>query len=138
MFPNLLVVLGVAVASFVTGFLLHGPIGGKLWMKLADVHPTGNEKFSDMYGQMFWNLVTNFVTAYALGAIYLIASSSSVVTASGTELGIYCGLLVWIGFQVPMSAIEVIWMKRSVKLWLYEAVCALVAFVAMGAIIAHA
>lgn len=138
MFPNALVVLGAAVAAFVIGFLLHGPIGGKLWMRLADVHPTGNERFADMYGQMFWNLVTNFVTAYALGAIYLIASASSVVTLSGTWLGICCGLLVWIGFQAPMSAIEVIWMKRSVKLWLYEALCALISFVAMGAIITHA
>ena len=138
MFPNLLVVLGAAVATFIIGFLLHGPVGGKLWMKLADIHPTGNEKFSDMYGQMFWNLGTNFVTAYVLGVIYLVAASSPLVSSSGTWLGICCGLLVWIGFQVPMSAIEVIWMKRSVKLWLYEALCALIAFVAMGAIVAHA
>jgi hypothetical protein len=135
MFPNLLVVFIAAVVAFILGFLFHGPISGKLWMKLADIHPTGNEKFSDMYGQMFWNLVTNFVTAYVLGMIYLIASSSSLITVRGVWLGIHMGLLAWIGFQVPITAIPVIWMKQSKKLWLFEVVAALIVFIVMGAII---
>jgi hypothetical protein len=42
-------VLAAAFACFVIDFLMRGPIAGKLWMKLANIHPTGKEKLSDMY-----------------------------------------------------------------------------------------
>jgi hypothetical protein len=132
---NLFAVLLAALAAFVLGFLFHGPVAGNLWMKLADIHPTGNEKFSDMYGQLFWNFVVNFVTAFILAVIYLFASTSSLITSRGALVGIMCGLLVWIGFQVTITSIPVIWMKQPVKLWLFEVVSALIVFTVMGAII---
>ncbi len=60
---NLMAVLVAAVAAFILGFLFHGPVTGKLWMKLANIHPTGKEKFADMIPKMLWNLLANFVTA---------------------------------------------------------------------------
>lgn len=56
-------VFGSAVVAFVLGFLFHGPISGKLWMKLANIHMTGKEKLSDMIPQMVLNFVVNLVTA---------------------------------------------------------------------------
>jgi uncharacterized membrane protein YagU involved in acid resistance len=82
---NYTAIVLAAVACFVIGFLMHGPLFGKLWMKLANVHPTGKEKFSDMYGQMFWNLVSNLVCAYVLAAVYLFASTSPDLVALRTE-----------------------------------------------------
>ena len=133
---HFLSVLVAAVAAFIIGFLFHGPVFGKLWMKLANIHPTGNEKFSDMYRQMFWNLVVNIVTAYVLAVVYLFASTSIFTNGPGVSTGIMAGLWVWFGFIVTGSSIEVIWMKRSWKLWLFEVVASLVNFVVMGAIIA--
>ncbi len=132
---NLLAVIVAAVVAFILGFLFHGPIGGKLWMKLANIHPTGNEKFKDMIPQMIWNLISNLVTAYFLAVIYLLASSSPYLVA-GVWGGVICGLLVWIGFLVTSTSIEVIWMGRSAKLWLFECACSLIVMVVMGAIIA--
>ncbi len=134
---NLVAVSGAAIAAFVLGFLFHGPVTGKLWMKLADIHPTGKEKFADMIPQMLWNLLSNLVTAYALAVIYLFASSSPFLGGPGVRTGIICALWLWLGFLVTSSSIEVIWMKRPVKLWLFEAACSLVVMVVMGAIIAH-
>ncbi len=133
---NFVAVLGAAVAAFVIGFLFHGPIGGKLWMKLANVVPTGNEKLSDMVPQMIANLFTNFVTAIGLSVIYTIASTSSAVNISGMWGGVLCGVFVWIFFLVSSSAIEVIWMGRKTALWLYESGWSLLAMGAMGAIVA--
>jgi hypothetical protein len=134
---NLLAVLVAAVAYFIVGFLFHGPLFGKTWMRLANVVPTGNEKFSDMYGQMFWNLVANFVTAYVLAMVHLFVTTSSAVTTAG---GVWCGMstafFLWVGFVVTGSSMEVIWMKRSFKLWLFEITSCLVGFLVMGAIIA--
>jgi hypothetical protein len=132
---NLLAVIVAAVAAFVLGFLFHGPLTGKLWMKLADIHPTGNEKFKDMIPQMAWNMVSNLVTAYVLAVIILFASGSSYLGATGTWAGIIVGAWAWLGFIVTSSSMEVIWMKRKASLWLFEAACSLVVMAVMGAII---
>ncbi len=132
---NLLAVVVSAVAAFILGFLFHGPVSGKLWMKLANIHPTGNEKFVDMIPKMIWNMIANLVTAYVLAVMYLFASTSPYLGGVGAMGGIICALWLWLGFLVPSSSIEVIWMGRSVKLWLFEAGCSLVVMIVMGAII---
>jgi hypothetical protein len=132
---NLLAVAVSAAVAFILGFLFHGPLFGKLWMKLADIHPTGNEKLADMIPQMLWNLLGNLVTAYVLAVIYLFASSSPYLGAVGTWGGIICALWLWIGFLVTSSSIEVIWMGRKTSLWLFECGCSFVTMVTMGAII---
>ena len=58
---SLLSVLIAALSNFIIGFLLHGPVLGKLWMTLANVHPTGNEKFSDMVPKMVQNFLVHVV-----------------------------------------------------------------------------
>jgi uncharacterized membrane protein len=132
---NLLTVLLAAVVAFIIGFLLHGPIGGKLWTKLADIHPTGNEKFSKMIPQMISNLVTFFITAWALAAVYAYASTSS-FAAPGIGTGVKMAVLVWLGFLVTSSATDVIWMEKKRGLWMYEAFASLIVMIAMGVIIA--
>ncbi len=132
---NLFAVLVSAIVAFIVGFLFHGPLFGKLWMKLADIHPTGNEKFKDMIPQMVWNFVSNFVTAYVLATIYAYVSTSHISNGAGIATGVMCAFLVWVGFLVTSSSIEVIWMGRKVKLWLFECASSLVVMLAMGIII---
>jgi hypothetical protein len=132
---NLLAVLVAAVVAFVLGFLFHGPVSGKLWMKLANIHPMGNEKFTDMIPKMLWNLLVNFITAYVLAVIYLFASSSPYLGGAGTWAGVVVALWLWVGFLVTSTSIGVIWMGSSFKLWLFECACSLIVMVAMGAII---
>ena len=64
---NFMAITAAAVTAFILGFLFHGPLLGRVWMKLADVHPTGKEKFSDMVPQMLKNLLANFVTDWLPG-----------------------------------------------------------------------
>ena len=127
---NLLAVVIAAVANFMIGFLFHGPLFGKLWMRLANVAPTGNEKFSDMYGQMAWNLLANLVCAFILGTMIQYTG------AVGATTGMIFAVFVWLGFVVTSSSMDVIWMGRSYKLWLFEVASSLVSFLAMGAILA--
>lgn len=133
---NLKAVVVSALAAFVIGFLFHGPLFGKLWMRLANIHPTGEEKFSDMVPQMLFNLLTNLVTAFVLAVIFLFAANSPYLGGTGVWRGVICAIWLWGGFLVTSSSIEVIWMGRSVALWLFEAVASLVVMAAMGAIIA--
>ncbi|MEO5777282.1 MAG: DUF1761 domain-containing protein [Flavobacterium sp.] len=133
---NLVAVSVAALVAFILGFLFHGPVSGKLWMKLANIHPTGNEKFKDMIPQMLWNLLAQWVTAFVLAVIYLFASSSPYLYGSGILSGVVLSIWLWLGFLVTSSSIEVIWMGRNYKLWLFEAVCSLIVMITMGAIIA--
>src|SRR4051812_39420911 len=123
---NLLAVVVAAITAFVFGVLFHGPLLGKGWMKLANIQPTRNEKMADMVPQMAWNMVSNLVTAYVLAVMYLFVSSSPFLGGATIATGIICAIWIWLGFLVTSSSIEVIWMKRSAKLWLFECGCSLV------------
>ena len=137
MFPiNLISVFVAAIVAFVIGFLLHGPVSGKLWMKLANIHPTGNEKLSDMIPQMLWNLLVNFVTAFVMAGIFWLVFSSPVMGSETWFRGAILAVWLWLGFLVTSSSINVIWMGQSFKLWLFEAVCSLIVTASMGAILA--
>ena len=138
MHVNYLAVLIAAISNFVIGFLMHGPIMGKLWMKLANVHPTGNEKLSDMWPQMLKNFIVHLVFVYAFAVVYSLASASPILGGNSILSGIKLAVLVWFGFLCTTTSIEVIWMGRSYKLWLFEVFSSLITCIAMGAIIAAA
>lgn len=131
-----LAVILAALASFILGFLFHGPLTGKLWMKLADIHPTGEEKFSDMYGKLFWNMVVNVITAGVMALIFALVFSSPLMGEITWYKGVIMGIWLWFGFLVTSSSIEVIWMGRKASLWAFEAACSLVVMGVMGAILA--
>ncbi len=133
---NLISVFVAAVVAFILGFLFHGPVSGKLWMKLANIHPTGNERLSDMYGKLFWNFVVNLVTAFVMAMILALVFTSSFMGPATWFRGAIMGMWFWFGFLVTSSSIDVIWMGRSWKLWLFETMCSLVVMATMGAIIA--
>ena len=133
---NFVSVLWAAVAAFVLGFLFHGPVAGKLWMRLANIHPTGKEKFADMIPQLLYNFVVNFVTALVMAGSFRLIFSSPIVGPATWLSGAFLGVWFWLGFLVTWSSIEVIWMGRSYKLWLFEAGCQFVIMATMGAILA--
>ena len=133
---NFVSVLVAAAVAFILGFLFHGPIGGKLWMKLANITPTGNEKFSDMYGQMFWNFIVNIFTAFIMAMIFALVFTSPLMGALTWCRGAIMGALLSIGFIMTSSSMDVIWMGRNWKLWLFEVVCSVIVMASMGAILA--
>ncbi len=122
------VVVLAAAVNFIIGFLFHGPLFGKLWMKLANIHPTGNEKFKDMVPQMVKNMIMNLISAFVL-AVFITLIGKSIGN------GIVVAVLVWFGFIVTGSSMDVIWMGKSKKLWLFEVISSLACLIAMGALI---
>lgn len=133
---NLMAVAIAAVTAFVLGFLFHGPVAGKLWMRLANIQPTRSENFKEMIPKLLWNLLIQFVTAFVLAVIFFFASTSAYIGGMGIMGGAILATWLWLGFLVTSSSIEVIWMGRNYRLWLFEVVCSLIVMVTMGAIIA--
>lgn len=132
---NLVSVFIAAVAAFIIGFLFHGPLFGKVWMKLANIHPTGNEKFRDMIPQMIKNFLVNIVCAYVL-AMFISVTASYYGNVGNIVGGMGIAFWAWLGFIVTSSSIDVIWMGKSRNLWLFEIASSLVSFLAMGAVLA--
>jgi len=132
---NILAIVLAAVATFVIGFIFHSPPLGNIWMRLANIHPTGNEKMSDMIPNMLWNLLVNLTTAAVMSMLFWIIFSSPLMGEATWYKGAIWGAWIWLGFIVTSSAIGVIWMKQSFKLWLFECVASLVAFAVMGIIL---
>lgn len=132
---NLVSVFVAALATFIIGFMFHGPLLGKTWMKLANIHPTGNEKLSEMIPQMLLNLLVNFVCAYVL-AMFIYVTASYYHNVGNIVGGMGIAFWAWFGFIFTSSSINVIWMGMSKKLWAFELVASLVSFLTMGAILA--
>lgn len=114
---NLVSVLVAALANFIIGFMFHGPLFGKLWMKLANIHPTGKEKFSDMVPQMVKNLLVNILCAYVL-AMFIYTTASYYDNVGNILGGTGIAFLAWLGFLVTSTSVDVIWIGKSTKLWL--------------------
>ncbi|MBP9822122.1 MAG: DUF1761 domain-containing protein [Candidatus Pacebacteria bacterium] len=133
---SILAILVAAAVCFVVGFLIHGPLFGKLWMRLAKITPTGNEKMSDMYGQMFWNYAMNVVAAFVMSGIIWMASTSSMMVEITWYRGAILAAWLWLGFVVTNSSMNVIWMGQSFKLWLFDTLSALAGLVSMGIVLA--
>jgi hypothetical protein len=132
---HILSVLEAAVAAFIIGFLFHGPLFGKIWMRLANIRMTGKEKFSDMIPQMLKNLLVNIVCAYVL-ALFIFVTQSFYGNVGNVVGGMGIAFWAWLGFIVTTSSVDVIWMGKSAKLWAFECASWLVSFLAMGAILA--
>ena len=128
-------ILIAAFAAFVVGFLIHGPLFGKLWMRLAHIHPTGKEKFKDMLPQMAWNLLSNIVMASVLCGVFILIFSSRLMGEPTAFRGALCAAWLWLGFIVTSSSMDVIWLGRSKKYWLFESLTSLAMLMTMGAVL---
>ncbi len=127
---NIFAILVGAAVYFILGFLWHGPLFGKVWMKLANITPTGNEKLSDMYGQMFKNYLANVVTAVAFVMLFTMTGVEGWMQAWKVVT------IVFIGIIATGSSMDVIWMGKSPKLWLFELSSSFVGLSAMGIVLA--
>lgn len=132
---NLISVFVAAIAAFIVGFMFHGPLFGKLWMKLANIHPTGKEKFSDMIPQMLKNLLANIICAYVL-AMFIFTTASYYNNVGNIIGGMGIAFWAWLGFVATSTSMDVIWMGKSKNLWLFEITSSLASFLVMGAVIA--
>ena len=132
---NILPILVSAIACFIIGFLFHGPLFGKTWMRLAKVTMPENPNFKEMLAPMFWNFVTNIVCASVLSMMIWIAAYSAIMGPMTWYKGMIIGGWLWLGFTAMWTAMDVLWMKKSWKLWLFDSISFLVSIMAMCAIL---
>ncbi len=113
---NYLSILVAAVAAFVLGFMVHGPLFGKVWLGLMKVTPAEMEagkkemekKMPYYMGAAF---VQQLVIAFVLSYFAYITYSETV----GDALSI--AFWAWLGFTAMPLLNGVLWEKKSVPLY---------------------
>lgn len=124
-------VLVAAIASFAVGWLWHGPLFGKMWMKEMGFTPKSMKKMKLSPGTaMFWGFIATLVTAYVLA---LIVGYTMVATfGAGAQLAFW----LWLGFIAPVQFGKFLWEGKSFKLFAINAAYYLASLIVISGILA--
>jgi hypothetical protein len=128
---NFLAIVVAAIAAFIIGFLWHGPVFGKVWIKLMGMtqKDIDQAKKQSMAPRIAGAFVQQLITAYVL-AIFIVGSGADAM------LAVRVVFWIWLGFIATTLFNGVLWEKRSVNLYLFNIAYHLVALIAMGLILA--
>lgn len=112
----LITLLVAALAAFVFGFLVHGPVFGKVWMSLMQITPEAMEQGKkDMQKTMPLYLLAAYlqqlVMAFVIGYFVVLAQASDITSA------LSLAFWIWLGFIATVLLNGVLWEKRTVPLY---------------------
>lgn len=116
---NYAAVLAAAVAAFVFGFLVHGPLFGKTWMRLMKITPEEMERGKhDMQKKMPVYMLVAFLQHLVIAFVFaLFVETLGVADVSGAFL---LAFLAWLGFIATVHLNTVLWEKRTVPLYAFN------------------
>lgn len=126
--------LGVAlavIASFLVGFLWHGPLFGKQWMKLNNIKPPKKKdmQFSMMLPGIGASLLMAFVQATVLGRAF------ELVLLQNVGQALIIGVILWLPFTALTIVNEYTWAGKSFAHMCYDAAYNLVSLWAIAAVL---
>lgn len=131
---NYTAVVVAALAAFFIGFMWHGPVFGKQWIKLMKITPAQMKKGQqEMAGKMHWYMITAFlqqiVTAFVIAVLVQMVGVSDMIGAA------MFGLLLWLGLIATTLLNGVLWEERSIALYLFNITYQLVSIVVVTLIV---
>ncbi len=123
-------VIGAIVLSFLIGFLIHGPLFGKTWIKLNGITPPKPEdmKFSMMIPGIVASILMAFFQVAVLGRTFEIVALTGVVQA------LLISTIIWFPFTLLVLANEYTWAGKSWKNIAFDGVYNLLSTWAIAAI----
>lgn len=123
-----------ALAAFFIGFMWHGPVFGKQWMKLMAITPEEMEKGQkEMQGNMWKYLLAAFIQQLIIATV-----TSIFATALGVHdpiAAIVLAVWLWLGYIAAVLLNGVLWEKRSVPLYLFNITYHLVSVIVITLIV---
>jgi len=107
-------VIAAAISSALIGIVWYHPrVFGTLWMREANISPEMAEHGA-RYRHMHFllGLLASLITAYVARELMVHIGITDIGEAYGF------GILIWIGFVVPVSASAFLWEHRSLTFYL--------------------
>lgn len=110
---NWMAIAIMTVASFALGALWHGPIFGKLWMRIhhGDQNMTDAEMKKAMEGM--WKIML----AELIATLLMIIGLACTIRAIPTFPPMQTAFMVWLGFVLPTMTSTVLW-GNDAKKWM--------------------
>lgn len=129
---NYLAVLVAAIAAFAIGFLWHGPLFGKQWIKLSGITEKEIEKAKEEM-----NMVPYMVVAFVQQVVkaFVVAMFSSMLGIGDALGAVQLAFWAWLGFIATTLLDGVLWEKRTVPLYLFNIAYHLVSLVVIALIV---
>ena len=124
-------IIGAVVASFIVGFLWHGPLFGKQWMKYNNMTPPKPEdvKFSMMIPGIAASITMAFVQAVVLGRTLEIVALAHIGHA------LLIATIIWLPFTALALLNENTWAGKPFAKTAFDAAYNLVSLWAIAAIL---
>lgn len=117
---NAITVLSAVLASFVFGWLWHGPLFGRFYARLMNYPADTKPSKSIMIRSMVIGLIGTFLTAHVM--LYTTNIWRPSIWGVGADeewciYGFFSGFYTWLGFYVPIFLNSVAWEGRSWSLF---------------------
>jgi hypothetical protein len=125
---NFLAVFVAALANFLIATLWYAVIFGSLWKRL-----TGITDMKPVPMKMAMVFLGSIVMSFVL--LHSIVFGNEYLKVSGLAGGLMGGFFSWLGFIAPVTLTNVVYEKRSWKLWLLDNSFWLLSLLVMGAIL---
>jgi len=125
-------VVAASIVGYIFGWLWHGPLFGKMWMKLARVSAAdvAKTKKKKMNGKLILTFVGIFVMAYVFARL---GQAAGAVTAMQ---GAILGFWIWLGFFAATTLLgSVLWEGKSWDFFVFKGLYWLVYLMMMGALL---
>lgn len=133
---NYLSVLVAAVASYLFGWLWHGPLCGKKWKELEGFTDESMKEMSMKPGAMkpavvmTWGFVNTLI--FAWGLAYVLGAAGLVFNLAGA---LTMALILWIAFISTTLAGSFLWEGKSKKLFSFNLIYQLISIFIMTLVI---
>lgn len=115
------IVVAAAAAAFVIGFLWHGPLFGKTWMRLMKIDPATLEREKqEMAKKMPMILALAFVQQLIVATVISMLAGALLVSNAAGALTL--AFWLWLGFIATVQLNGVLWEKRTVNLYAFNIV----------------
>ena len=115
---NWTAIIVLAIAQFAVGSLWFWPLFGKIWMRIHHKTTLTKVQEQEMMKGMRKLMLTEFIASF-LNTIALACLVAAIPSMAGRRIG----LMIWVGFVLPMTASNVIrgnddrsWMPSKIAL----------------------
>ena len=129
---NWMMIVIMTIAGFALGALWHGPLFGKLWMRINHVAKQFSKaEMAKLMVGMWRIMLAEFIATF-----FMVMTLAFLIEILPTYSSIHLAFLVWIGFVLPTMASTVIWgadTKRYMATKIaVSSICRLIGLLATG------
>lgn len=129
--PWMMIVI-MTVACFALGALWHGPLFGKLWMRIHH----GDKKFTDAEMKKSMEGMWKIMLAEFVATFLMVMTLAFIIEIIPSFSGMHLAFVVWIGYVLPTMTSTVVW-GGDKKEWMFtkiavSSICRLLGLLATG------